>query len=73
MDLGLFQKLLNPLVEMQKCMIRVLDGGLLIDATLGGGGHCSLLLEAHPNLRAIGLDQDPSAYQLFFGDSEDEL
>ena len=35
--------------------------GLLIDATLGGGGHSALLLERHPNLRLIGLDQDPTA------------
>ena len=38
-----------------------LHGGLIIDATLGGGGHCSLLLQNHPNLKVIGLDQDPSA------------
>jgi 16S rRNA (cytosine1402-N4)-methyltransferase len=36
-------------------------GGLLIDCTLGGGGHSALLLQAHPGLRLIGLDQDPSA------------
>ena len=33
----------------------------LIDCTLGGGGHSALLLEAHPNLEVIGLDQDPTA------------
>ena len=35
--------------------------GLLIDATLGGGGHSALLLERHPQLRLLGLDQDPAA------------
>ena len=35
--------------------------GVLIDATLGGGGHSALLLERHPGLRLIGLDQDPTA------------
>ena len=35
--------------------------GLLIDATLGGGGHSALLLERHPGLRLVGLDQDPTA------------
>ena len=35
--------------------------GLLIDATLGGGGHSALLLEQHPGLRLIGLDQDATA------------
>ena len=34
---------------------------VLIDCTLGGGGHSALLLEAHPRLRLIGLDQDPTA------------
>ena len=34
---------------------------LLLDATLGGGGHSALLLEAHPQLRLIGLDRDPTA------------
>jgi len=35
--------------------------GLLIDATLGGGGHSALLLERNPGLRLVGLDQDPTA------------
>ncbi|MCS5692299.1 16S rRNA (cytosine(1402)-N(4))-methyltransferase RsmH [Cyanobium sp. FGCU-6] len=40
-----------------------LDGAppRLIDCTLGGGGHSSLLLVAHPTLEVIGLDQDPQA------------
>ncbi len=37
------------------------DSGLFIDATLGGGGHSRLILEAYPQLRLIGLDQDPVA------------
>lgn len=32
-----------------------------LDGTLGGGGHSALLLEAHPDLQLIGLDQDPTA------------
>ncbi len=35
--------------------------GLLIDATLGGGGHSALLLERNPQLRLLGIDQDPAA------------
>jgi 16S rRNA (cytosine1402-N4)-methyltransferase len=40
---------------------RLPAAGGLIDATLGGGGHSALLLEAHPQLQLIGLDQDPTA------------
>ena len=32
-----------------------------IDATIGGGGHSYALLKKYPNLKIIGLDQDPSA------------
>jgi len=39
----------------------LLNDGLMIDATVGGGGHCALILEAYPNLKVIGLDQDPNA------------
>lgn len=35
--------------------------GVVIDATLGGGGHAQALLEAHPNLRLLGIDQDEVA------------
>ncbi len=36
-------------------------GGWLIDATLGGAGHSTLLLEAYPHLSVLGVDQDPDA------------
>ena len=39
----------------------LLNEGLIIDATLGGGGHSYLILKAYPNLKIIGLDQDPIA------------
>lgn len=37
------------------------DGGLYVDATLGGGGHTEGLLLANPNCRVVGFDRDPSA------------
>ena len=49
---------LEPLAELAATEA---GGGLLVDCTLGGGGHSGLLLQAHPGLRLIGLDQDPSA------------
>lgn len=40
---------------------KLLNKGLIIDATLGAGGHSALILENHPHVQVIGLDQDPSA------------
>jgi 16S rRNA (cytosine1402-N4)-methyltransferase len=34
---------------------------VLVDATLGLGGHSEALLQAHPQLRLVGLDRDPQA------------
>lgn len=35
--------------------------GVVVDATVGGGGHAEALLDAHPHLTIVGLDQDPDA------------
>ena len=37
--------------------------GVVIDATLGGGGHARALLEAHLHLSIIGIDRDPDAIE----------
>ncbi len=39
-------------------------GGLFLDGTLGLGGHTAALLDAAPNVRVIGLDQDRVALDL---------
>jgi len=39
-------------------------GGLLVDATLGMGGHSELVLERIPGARVIGIDRDPEAIAL---------
>ncbi|HIF39864.1 MAG TPA: 16S rRNA (cytosine(1402)-N(4))-methyltransferase RsmH [Planctomycetes bacterium] len=39
----------------------ILDpSGLIVDATLGAGGHSASLLECFPRIRVLGTDQDPS-------------
>ncbi|MDA7817347.1 16S rRNA (cytosine(1402)-N(4))-methyltransferase RsmH [Sulfurimonas sp.] len=35
--------------------------GIVIDCTLGYGGHSSMILEANPNIKLIGIDQDETA------------
>lgn len=40
------------------------SGAIIVDATLGMGGHSLALLTAFPQLRIIGLDRDPEALQI---------
>lgn len=40
------------------------SGAVLIDATLGAGGHSERFLEQFAGLRVIGLDRDPSAHEI---------
>jgi 16S rRNA (cytosine1402-N4)-methyltransferase len=35
--------------------------GAVVDATLGGAGHATAILDAHPHLSIIGIDRDPDA------------
>lgn len=38
-----------------------LKNGVIIDCTMGYGGHSSMILDANPNIRLIGIDQDQTA------------
>ena len=38
-------------------------GGLIVDCTVGGGGHSAVLLDARPDVRVLGLDRDADAVE----------
>src|SRR6476620_3071996 len=40
------------------------NGAVLVDATLGAGGHAERFLTPFPGLRLIGLDRDPNALRI---------
>ena len=42
-------------------VLGAVPGGLLVDATVGGGGHSRALLSGAPQLRLLGLDRDTDA------------
>lgn len=48
---------LNECVEA----LNLTDGGIYVDATLGGGGHSKKILVSNPNIRLFSFDQDPDA------------
>ncbi|WP_297446490.1 16S rRNA (cytosine(1402)-N(4))-methyltransferase RsmH [Desulfurobacterium sp.] len=49
--------LLNESIEFLKAK----EGGVFVDATLGGGGHTGAILEANPQNRVIAIDRDEEA------------
>lgn len=49
------------LVDLVVELFAPVPPGLVIDATVGGGGHAAALLEAHDQISILGLDQDSDA------------
>ncbi|GAA2923284.1 16S rRNA (cytosine(1402)-N(4))-methyltransferase RsmH [Microbacterium luteolum] len=55
--------LLDRCVELLAPALQA-DGAVLVDATLGMGGHSEALLERFPRIRLIGLDRDTDALRI---------
>lgn len=48
--------------EITELFANVPDG-VVLDATLGGAGHTTAILDVYPGLRVLGLDRDPAALE----------
>ena len=60
---------IHPPVLLDRCVELLApslhaDGAVLVDATLGMGGHSEALLERFPNIRLVGLDRDTDALRI---------
>ena len=55
---------LPVLLEETIEILGTIDGGVLVDATVGFGGHAEAVLNRFPGVHVIGLDQDQSAIDL---------
>jgi len=42
-------------------LLAPVPSGVIVDATVGGGGHARLVLEARDDVRVLGIDRDPDA------------
>jgi 16S rRNA (cytosine1402-N4)-methyltransferase len=42
-------------------LLAPVPSGLIVDATVGGGGHARFVLEARDDVRVLGIDRDPDA------------
>src|SRR5215213_5671294 len=49
------------MVEEVTAVLAPVPPGVVVDATVGGGGHAAALLDAAPQLRLVGLDRDEAA------------
>lgn len=49
------------MLEEVVALVAPIPAGVFVDATIGGGGHSHALLQAHPHLTVLGIDQDPMA------------
>lgn len=51
-------------VEITDLLLPAVErGGVVVDATVGRGGHAAALLEAAPQIEIIGIDRDPEALE----------
>jgi 16S rRNA (cytosine1402-N4)-methyltransferase len=53
----------SVLIEEVIAHLPLPNEGVLVDGTLGGGGHAAALLARHPTATLVGIDRDPAALE----------
>lgn len=56
-----------PVMWREVCELFSSSAGVVVDGTLGGGGHASALLASNNDLAVIGVDRDPVAVEFASG------
>jgi 16S rRNA (cytosine1402-N4)-methyltransferase len=51
------------MVEQVASLFAPVPAGVVLDATVGGGGHAAAVLEANARVRLVGIDRDPAAVE----------
>ena len=54
----------SVLLEESIDLLHLQGSALIVDATLGLGGHSEAILKRNPEVKVIGLDRDPEAMRL---------
>jgi 16S rRNA (cytosine1402-N4)-methyltransferase len=59
------EEIYHPPVMVKEAIsyLKAEEGGVFVDATLGGGGHAEAILKANPENRVIGIDRDEEAIE----------
>ena len=59
------KEIYHPPVLLKESLeyLKAREGGIFVDATLGGGGHTEAILEANPENRVIAIDRDEEAIE----------
>jgi 16S rRNA (cytosine1402-N4)-methyltransferase len=47
--------------------LRIRQGGVYLDGTVGAGGHTFEILARHPSVKVVGMDRDPAALEIAAG------